>query len=272
MTWIGSWRMPEIVFCTTHAKKLNSPTVFTAQRRGLAIETFGVNTPFAGFVETKLAGLRKFLEGRTEEYCAFLDGNDIVVVGDEREIMQRYKELTAGRSPVLIGSELCLWPYPHLKADLDATWEKSGSKSAYHYLDTGLMMGPVDALKDILDVLLERVKHYHKTLPNVQLSKPADMLIGYADVRDYIMCDDVGLWSLALCDGYVEATVDYDCKMICAVLNCPDEDIRMARGRLTYLPTGGRPCFVHGNGHRYVDRKRLDSLGGALVGKEWCKP
>src|SRR5437899_2571729 len=69
---------------------------------------------FKGYVSGKLRDGIKFLEGRTEPYIMWVDGNDSLIVKSETAILNR---LSSMGNSMLISAEMTCWPDDHKKFD-----------------------------------------------------------------------------------------------------------------------------------------------------------
>uniref|UniRef100_A0A6H1ZG62 PLOD1-3-like GT domain-containing protein n=1 Tax=viral metagenome TaxID=1070528 RepID=A0A6H1ZG62_9ZZZZ len=232
----------------------NAATICTsAARHGIAVANFGAKSRFDGFLRTKLIPLRNHLAGVANDIVLFLDGNDTIIEADEKEILAAWGRFGG----VVVGSELVNWPYAHLKGKMDALAAKAGSKSPYHYLDTGLIMGRRQEVIGVLDAVIASVPQYAAAMPAT---------------KKEILEDDVGLFALNITDGRIGVTIDYGCALIAALRNVNDRKAySFVGGRLFLRATKTKPCVVHCNGHRKVDRLRLIRLSEKLIGKPGWK-
>lgn len=240
------------MFCTTYydPKKRNDSSIsLSLAGFGVDIINFGARSPFDGFLRTKLVPLRDFIAGSASDVVVFLDGNDTILTSAPEALLASWESLGGG---VVVGSELASWPYPQRQEAMDRIAASSGSKSPYRYMDTGLIMGKREAVIGVLDTVIGSVKKYRTQLKTVPQK---------------IIEDDVGLFVLNLTDGEIEITIDYQCTMIAALKNVDDnKDYSLANGKLHLNLTGTTPHVIHCNGHRWVDKRRLENVSSAILG------
>ncbi len=241
-----------LTVCTTYFKKPDAaPTalVRSCQRLGIRLEEFGTQNAHDTFLRTKLIPLHAFLGQVQTTHVMFIDGNDTFVLNDLDAISQTYEGLARGR--VLIGSELQAWPYKSKAAQLEHLAHLKGTTSRYRFIDTGLIMGPTALVRQMLAVLIDSVEQYRKQYPAYSRR---------------VLEDDVGLMVLNLCDGKVHPVIDYECRMICALRNLEDNKFLAIAGDLHCFETDSHPHIIHCNGHRRVDRLRLEKVYRCVTG------
>ncbi len=237
-----------VTVCTTYFKEAGMPSTAlwrTCRKYRIKLHAFGTESRFESFLRTKMIPLRDFVARVKTKFVMFLDGNDTFLVAPLCDILRSYEELTAGRTPLLIGSESENWPYPFLKLALDERAKKAGAKSKFRYLDPGLVLGERRTVLKAFDTIIESVEQYRKELP---------------EVKTQTIEDDVGLWALNICAGRVDPVIDYGCQIIAALKNCAPESYGVRDGRLLLHVTKTAPHIIHCNGHRSFDRKRLHIL------------
>ena len=245
----------ECTVCTTYFKKPGAPEstlVRSCRRQEIHLEEFGTENKHETFLKTKLLPLAEFLKGVTTPHVMFVDGNDTLILSSLDAMFRTYEKIAAGR--VVIGSELCVWPYKQKRGILERRAREHGARSRYMFIDTGLIMGPTLGVRETLQILIESVEKYR------------------AECRGYsrrVIEDDVGLMVLNICDGTVDPIIDYGCQMICALRNLEDSHYVARPGDLHCLETHSHPHIVHCNGHRYKDRRRLSRVFSILGSETW---
>lgn len=232
--------MAEITVCTTYSKKKQaSPLMESAKMVGMPVEVFGLDRQFTTFLETKIIPLLTFVRDVQTELVMFIDGSDAFVRSPLKDIVKTYRAMADGE--VVVGAERVIWPYPEL------AWAVEDG------LDTGLVIGPKDAVAKALQEAADSVERSMDMFPGRQRA---------------IYEDDVGLWSVAIANGRIKPVVDRKYRLIAALRNTEDSDYIMRKGRLTMRETGNTPHIIHCNGHRSRDRSRLYRLYKELLGEK----
>ena len=237
----------ELSICTTYYDPYHrraSALDMSLARFGVSATNLGANMAFDGFLRTKLVPLRKFVAGSDSGVVAFLDGNDTIAQVGTRGLLNSWEALGSG---VVIGPELLCWPHDfHERPMVDLS-----PNEAFHFMDTGLIMGRREAVLAVLDTVIASVSYYRKKYP---------------DVPQQILEDDVGLFMLNYVDGNISVTIDHKCSMIVPLRNVPDDWYEIHDRKLCVTKTGTTPSIVHFNGHRNIDARRMKIITEVLLG------
>lgn len=92
------------------------PLARSAQRFGHLLSVTGVGTCYEGHTKVKITRLLDYIKQGTSEYVLFADGRDTLILADEEEIIETFKQFD---SDFVISMESGCWPI------FDASWRTS---------------------------------------------------------------------------------------------------------------------------------------------------
>ena len=145
------------------------------------------------------------------EYIVFTDCYDVVVLGDEAEVMETYQQHFDGK--LVFGAEAYCWP------DKDQSSQYPPTASMFKYLNSGLFMGPTKLIQELL----------------------ATASVAPTD-------DDQRFYTTQFLQQSHPIVLDYNGVLFQNLAGTQASDFtRFSNGRVANK-NGYRPCFLHGNG------------------------
>ena len=160
----------------------------------------------------KILYLQEYLKQRDlPEYIVFTDCYDVVVLGDEAEVMETYQQHFDGK--LVFGAEAYCWP------DKDRSSQYPPTASMFKYLNSGLFMGPTKLIQELL----------------------ATASVAPTD-------DDQRFYTTQFLQQSHPIVLDYNGVLFQNLAGTQASDFtRFSDGRVANK-NGYRPCFLHGNG------------------------
>jgi len=204
---------------------------------------------------TKIKGYHDFLERRIEkkggnDIICITDCYDVLAAGPSSELQEKYASFSDNK--VVFSAECnCL---PRNCIPLDKYWEglkklEVGLKGLPYnkYLNSGFIIGPADKLLEIMKFTIDINKEFG--IDDDQL-----IMCMYAQkFPEKIKLDT---------ESYMIGTVHYDYVNYDMVEN-------KGKNRVTHIPTGNTPCFIHTPGMNSDMCHRLDYFGEKILGSRY---
>lgn len=108
---------------------------------GIELQTF--DSPWRGYVSTKLRPAIPFLRSRHEQMAMWIDGNDSLILRGKEEILYRWGMMAVG---LLISTESNCWPDAHLES-------KYPAHDRPRFLNAGGFIGPTPLVITAMEIV-----------------------------------------------------------------------------------------------------------------------
>ena len=157
-----------------HASNQSDPRYLTVarlvDRLGLTRYTYGLGK-WGGFGD-KLITMREAANSLTAyTHLLHIDAYDVIVLGNEQQIMERYKQLA---HPFVCMAEVNCWPDKNIAASYPPT------DGLWHYLNSGCYMGERTAIANILNSIeLKPSQDDQRVLTRYFLDHPGSIKLDY---------------------------------------------------------------------------------------------
>lgn len=175
----------------------------------------GQDIPGSRRLGLKLQEVYKFINRpyiKNNDIVVFTDAYDVYYSGDKTTILERFKTFN---KPIVFGSEQCCYP------DDSKRFLYPNTHSWFRYLNSGLFIGRVGSLRECMN-----------NFENEFID----------DINDQLW------WTNKFLDNQNMIELDYDNKLFlnCVWLN--ESDFLYEKDKVTFIPNGSFPQFIHGNG------------------------
>lgn len=207
----------------------------SAERHGIAVTNLGKGVEWRGGTMAGPGGGQKInlVKQALENYndgndiVVFVDGYDIIINDDLSTIVDRFKD---AQCDILFAAEKTCWP----DVNLAGMFPDTGTE--YKYLNSGVYVGKVDALKKMF----------------------AEEIGDSDDDQLYIQKQFLRQNALG-----IHAKLDYENYVFQCVAKSGKEVVVKANGQLLNVATRCCPCILHGNGGA-EDKRTFKNIAGAL--------
>jgi len=208
-----SGKSPKLHICTmaSHETRNLDQLFDSCEAHNLSVEVLGIGEPFSWAL--RLKKYKEFLKGLPENDVAmFVDAYDILILADERTILERFKGMNA---PIVFSTEVHCHPFFHLGQYYPP------SPTKFKYLNAGSYIGYVKDLKKMFEAI--------SPIPEET--------------------DDQGLFSVYFLYNPGVFKLDYHNELFISLLEVTEEEIEMDQSAksIRYVGTNSSPCVVHGN-------------------------
>jgi len=177
--------------------------------------SIGQDIPGSRRLGLKLQEVHKFINRpylKPDDIVLFTDAYDVYYCGDKQTILTKYLKM---QKPIIFGSEKCCYP------DDSKSKLYPFTNSPFPYLNSGLFIGRVDALRICMNNCEEEF---------------------IDDINDQLW------WTNKFLDNQHLIGLDYDNKLF---LNCvwlSEHDLSINKDKVTLIYNNSTPQFIHGNG------------------------
>ena len=215
-----------IRYCTW-AKSGDSPElallIHSARRFGITIDVM----PCGGFLDKPAALLKYLSKLEDSELVLATDGYDVLYVQDEESILASFRAMN---SPIVIGGETGCF---HHFADAMASFDRTPDVGPFRYLNSGLIMGYVKEVRDMLETVLSQ-----REALRLEYAR-AEKTPGFFNDQTII-----GRIASKAGNVRIDANADLFCTF-CEEKYDIDHWVDISESGITLKQTGSRPCLVH---------------------------
>lgn len=210
----------------------------SSARRGLFLQSFGVNKPYRGHIDGKIRKLRDWIKAIPEVYThvMFADCKDVFLLADEKEILSKFHAMN---SPIVIGGEENNWPT--FNDDFrDAIIGDDITESKAKTINSGLWMAERKAAVNAFDSLVELRDELDQGL----IVHPG-LKTGY---------DDQFCWQAAKYQKRFDARIDYEHNLFMSMWGNNTSPLEAVHDGRVVTEFKTNPIALHFNGWGGIQR------------------